>query len=151
VSLHGKAALFLRFTCAFSSPVRRLRRTALCRELLARGHPVRAVVRRRIPPGGPAPVGSDPHPGYRCRIRSQRARRRRWNDRPPCRDRPPIEPNEAEIRRVNCDSAVQLAEAAAGIVRRFIFLSSVKVHGEDSGSGAYVKTTRSIRGLLCSL
>jgi nucleoside-diphosphate-sugar epimerase len=46
-------------------------------------------------------------------------------------------PNEAEIRRVNCDSAVRLAEAAAGIVRRFIFLSSVKVHGEDSGSGAY--------------
>src|SRR5439155_1008519 len=28
-------------------------------------------------------------------------------------------------------------QAAAGLVRRFIFLSSVKVHGEDSGSGTY--------------
>src|SRR5467141_3222826 len=80
---------------------------------------------------GPAPVGTDPHPGYRCRIRSQRARRRRWNDRPPCRDRPPIEPHRGG------DSAVRLAEAAAGIVGRFIFLSSVKVHGEDSGNGTY--------------
>jgi nucleoside-diphosphate-sugar epimerase len=39
--------------------------------------------------------------------------------------------------RVNCDSAVRLAEAAAGLVRRFVLLSSVKVHGEDSGSGVY--------------
>ncbi len=38
---------------------------------------------------------------------------------------------------VNCDSAVRLAEAAAGLVRRFIFLSSVKVHGEDSGGRTY--------------
>jgi nucleoside-diphosphate-sugar epimerase len=44
---------------------------------------------------------------------------------------------EAELRRVNVDGAVRLAEAAAGFVRRFVFLSSVKVHGEDSGSGAY--------------
>ena len=41
------------------------------------------------------------------------------------------------MRRVNCDAAVRLAQAAAGLVRRFIFLSSVKVHGEDSGSGTY--------------
>ncbi len=112
--------------------------TALCRELLARGHTVRAAVRRRIPPGAVPPqldqilipdiaaefdrsaladgVGTIVHLA---------AIAHRSN------------PNEAEIRRVNCDSAVQLAEAAAGIVRRFIFLSSVKVHGEDSGSGAY--------------
>jgi nucleoside-diphosphate-sugar epimerase len=44
---------------------------------------------------------------------------------------------EREIRRVNCDSVVRLAEAAAGLVGRFIFLSSVKVHGEDSGGGTY--------------
>jgi nucleoside-diphosphate-sugar epimerase len=48
-------------------------------------------------------------------------------------------PLEGEMRRVNCDAAVRLAEAAAGLVRRFIFLSSVKVHGEDSGSGAYAE------------
>ena len=43
------------------------------------------------------------------------------------------------MRRVNCDAAVRLAEAAAGLVRRFIFLSSVKVHGEDSGNGTYAE------------
>jgi nucleoside-diphosphate-sugar epimerase len=48
-------------------------------------------------------------------------------------------PIEGEIRRVNCDAAVRLAEAAAGFVRRFIFLSSVKVHGEDSGNGTYAE------------
>ena len=112
--------------------------TALCRELLARGHAVRAAVRRRIPPGAVPPqleqilipdiaaefdrsaladgVGTIVHLA---------AIAHRSN------------PIEAEIRRVNCDSAVRLAEAAAGIVRRFIFLSSVKVHGEDSGRGTY--------------
>ena len=45
--------------------------------------------------------------------------------------------SEAQIRRVNVDATRRLAEAAAGSVRRFVFLSSVKVHGEDSGAGAY--------------
>jgi UDP-glucose 4-epimerase len=47
---------------------------------------------------------------------------------------------ESEIRRVNVDATTRLAEAAAGVVRRFVFLSSVKVHGEDSGSAAYRET-----------
>ena len=48
---------------------------------------------------------------------------------------------EAEIRRVNVDAAARLADAAAGLVRRFVFMSSVKVHGEDSGEGAYVEAS----------
>jgi len=46
---------------------------------------------------------------------------------------------EATMRRVNVDATRRLAEAAAGSIRRFVFLSSVKVHGEDSGSGAYAE------------
>jgi nucleoside-diphosphate-sugar epimerase len=49
--------------------------------------------------------------------------------------------DEAEIRRVNVSATVRLAEAAAGLVRRFVFLSSVKVHGEDSGSAAYSESS----------
>jgi len=44
---------------------------------------------------------------------------------------------EAEIRRTNVDATLRLAESSAGSVRRFVFLSSVKVHGEDSGVEAY--------------
>jgi len=47
--------------------------------------------------------------------------------------------SEAEMRRVNVDAGCRLAEAAVGSVRRFVFLSSVKVHGEDSGAGAYAE------------
>ncbi len=47
---------------------------------------------------------------------------------------------EAEVRRVNVDATVRLAEAAGGLVRRFLFMSSVKVHGEDSGDGTYAET-----------
>jgi nucleoside-diphosphate-sugar epimerase len=45
--------------------------------------------------------------------------------------------SEADIRRINFDATLRLAESAAGSVRRFVFLSSVKVHGEDSGVEAY--------------
>jgi nucleoside-diphosphate-sugar epimerase len=45
-----------------------------------------------------------------------------------------------EIRRVNVEGTARLADAASGSVRRFVFLSSVKVHGEDSGDGAYTET-----------
>jgi nucleoside-diphosphate-sugar epimerase len=114
--------------------------TALCRDLLARGHTVRAAVRRLIPSGAVPPhlhqvlipdiaaefdrralvdgVGAVVHLAAIAH-RSNRI--------------------EAEVRRVNCDAAVRLAEAAGGIVRRFIFLSSVKVHGEDSGDGTYAE------------
>lgn len=47
---------------------------------------------------------------------------------------------ERDIRRVNVEATARLAEAAAGLVRRFVFLSSVKVHGEDSGGAAYRET-----------
>src|SRR5258708_21973081 len=45
----------------------------------------------------------------------------------------------AEIRRVNVEGATRLADAASGLVRRFVFLSSVKVHGEDSGNASYTE------------
>jgi nucleoside-diphosphate-sugar epimerase len=112
--------------------------TALCRELLARGHTVRAAVRRLVPPGTVPPrlhqilvpdiaaefdrralvdgVGTVVHLAAIAHRSNQ---------------------IEGELRRVNCDAAVRLAQAAAG--RRFVFLSSVKVHGEDSGSGTYAE------------
>jgi len=112
--------------------------TALCRALLARGHTVRAAVRRLAPPGAVPPqldqiLIPDIAAEFDRRalvdgfgtIVHLAAIAHRSN------------PIEAEIRRVNRDSAVRLAEAAAGIAGRFIFLSSVKVHGEDSGSGTY--------------
>lgn len=40
---------------------------------------------------------------------------------------------------VNFDGTVGLARAACGIARRFVFMSSVKVHGKDSGDGAYTE------------
>jgi len=112
--------------------------TALCRELLARGHSVRVAVRRSIPPGAALP---DLHQILIPDIAAEFDRRALVDGvdtvvhlaaiahRSGC--------SEAEMRRVNCDAAVRLAEAAAELVRRFIFLSSVKVHGEDSGSGTY--------------
>jgi nucleoside-diphosphate-sugar epimerase len=45
--------------------------------------------------------------------------------------------SKEQMRRVNVDATRRLAEAAAGSVRRFVFLSSIKVHGEDSGAGVY--------------
>jgi UDP-glucose 4-epimerase len=46
---------------------------------------------------------------------------------------------EAEIRHVNVDATLRLAEAAAGLARRFVFMSSVKVHGEDSSEGFFAE------------
>ena len=112
--------------------------TALCRELLARGHMVRAAVRRLIPPGTVPPrlhqilVPDIAAEFDRCALVDGvgtvvhlAAIAHRANQ------------IEGELRRVNCDAAVRLAQAAAG--RRFVFLSSVKVHGEDSGSGTYAE------------
>src|SRR6266852_3143396 len=114
--------------------------TALCRKLLARGHTVRAAVRRLAPPGAVPP---DLHQILIPDIAAEFDRLALVDGvatvvhlaaiaHRSCRV-------EAEMRRVNCDAAVRLAEAAAGLVRRFIFLSSVKVHGEDSGSGMYAE------------
>ncbi|MBS0579572.1 MAG: SDR family oxidoreductase [Proteobacteria bacterium] len=47
-------------------------------------------------------------------------------------------PDEERIRKVNVEGSARLATAAvrAG-VRRFIYLSSIKVNGEDSGAGTF--------------
>ncbi len=109
--------------------------TALCRRLLSRGHTVRAAVRHSPPPAAPGlqhvrvpDIAADFDRGallddadavvHLAAIAHRSA-------------------SEALLRRVNVDATLRLAEAAAGRVPRFVFLSSVKVHGEDSGAGAF--------------
>jgi nucleoside-diphosphate-sugar epimerase len=110
----------------------------LCRGLVARGHAVRAAVRSAGSPGAAPPelqqvVIPD--------IAAEFDRRALLEGIDAVVHLAAIAHrsagSEAELRRVNVDGTVQLAEAAAGFVRRFVFLSSVKVHGEDSGGGAY--------------
>ncbi len=112
--------------------------TALCRELLARGHSVRAAVRRLIPPGALPP---ELHQILIPDIAADFDRRALVGGVDAVVHLAAIahraKPIEGEMLRINCHSAVRLAEAAAGLVRRFVLLSSVKVHGEDSGSGVY--------------
>jgi len=111
---------------------------ALCRELLAREHTVRAAV-RETDSSAAAEVQQIAVPdiaaefdrralvgGVDAVVHLAAIAHRAVSD--------------SELRRVNIDAAVRLAEAAAGTVRRFVFLSSVKVHGEDSGAGAYSET-----------
>ena len=112
--------------------------TALCRELIARRHTVRGTVRKLGPPGAASPeLLQVPIPD----IAAEFDRRALLDGVDAVVHLAAIAHRsagtEAEIRRVNVDGTVRLAEAAAGLVRRFVFLSSVKVHGEDSGSGAY--------------
>lgn len=111
---------------------------ALCRELLARGHRVRAAMRRPIPLGSTA-VEQVVVPDIAASF-----------DRRMLVDGVDVvvhlaaiahrNASDFELHRVNVDGTVRLAEAAMGTVRRFVFLSSVKVHGEDSGDGAYSET-----------
>jgi nucleoside-diphosphate-sugar epimerase len=112
--------------------------TALCRELLARGHTVRAAVRRLITSGTLPP---ELHQILIPDIAADFDRRALVDGVDAVVHLAAIahrtNPIEGEMLRVNCDSAARLAEAAGGLVRRFVFLSSVKVHGEDSGSGTY--------------
>ena len=114
--------------------------TALCRELLARGHTVRAAVRRFVPPRA---ATAQSHRILVPDIAAEFDRRALLDGietvvhLAAIAHRSNLE--ETELRRVNCDAAIRLAEAAAGSVRRFVFLSSVKVHGEDSGNGAYAE------------
>lgn len=114
--------------------------TALCRELLARGHTVRAALRRLVPPSAVPPqlhqvlvpdIGAEFDrralvDGVGAVVHLAAIAHRSSLD-------------DGELRRVNCDAAVRLVEAAAGSIRRFVFLSSVKVHGEDSGGGTYTE------------
>jgi len=114
--------------------------TALCRELLARGHTVHAAVRRLSPPGAVPP---DLHQILIPDIAAEFDRRALVDGVGTVVHLAAIahrsNPVEGELRRVNCDAAVRPAEAAAGLVQRFIFLSSAKVHGEDSGGGTYAE------------
>lgn len=113
---------------------------ALCRELLARGHAVRAAVRR---PAGP---GEIPAAAQQVAIADLAAD----FDRRALLDGVDVVVHlagiahrgapEAELRRVNVEATVRLAQAAAGLARRFVFMSSVKVHGEDSADGMYTET-----------
>jgi nucleoside-diphosphate-sugar epimerase len=114
---------------------------ALCRELLAQGHAVRAAIRE---PGAP---GSFP-PQLQTVVVPDIAGEFDW--RALLTEVDAVvhlagiahrAADEAEIRRVNVGATVRLAEAAASSVRRFVFLSSVKVHGEDSGSEAYSESS----------
>lgn len=109
--------------------------TALSRELLARGHAVRAAVRH-----SPAPASSGLQHVHVPDISADFNRGALLDDAEAVVHLAAIAhrgASKAELRRVNVDATLRLAEAAAGRVRRFVFLSSVKVHGEDSGSRAF--------------
>lgn len=110
---------------------------ALCRELISRGHAVRAAVRQPVPPGE-APL--DAHQILVPDIAAGFDRNALLGGVDTVVHLAAIAhraAGEAEIRRTNFDATLKLAESAAGSVRRFVFLSSVKVHGEDSGTEAY--------------
>lgn len=112
--------------------------TALCRELLARAHTVRAAV-RETDSSVAAEVQQIPVPD----IAAEFDRRALVGGVDAVVHLAAIAhraASDSELRRVNIDAAVRLAEAAVGTVRRFVFLSSVKVHGEDSGASAYSET-----------
>jgi nucleoside-diphosphate-sugar epimerase len=114
---------------------------ALCRELLARGHAVHAAARRAIPEGeGLSGLRRIVIPD----IAAESDRRALLDGVDAVVHLAAIAHrrgvSDAELKRVNVDATARLAEAAAGRVRRFVFLSSIKVHGEDSGKGAYAET-----------
>jgi len=112
--------------------------TMLCRGLLARGHAVRAVV-RHASRGGAIPSKTEEEIEIPD-IAGEFDRRALFEGSDAVvhlaavAHRPA---DEVTLRRINVDATHRLAEAAAGRVRRFVFLSSVKVHGDDSGSGTY--------------
>jgi nucleoside-diphosphate-sugar epimerase len=113
---------------------------ALCRELLARGHAVVAAVRKpdalREAPAARQVLVPDLAADLDRRALLEGIEVVVHLAAIAHRGAP-----EAEIRRVNVDATIRLAESAAGAVRRFVFMSSVKVHGEDSGEGSYVETS----------
>ena len=108
---------------------------ALCRELRVRGHVVRAAVR--------SASGDEPDRLERALvpdIAGEFDRRALLEGIDAVVHLAAIAhqaADETAIRRVNVEGAARLARAAAGRVRRFVFLSSVKVHGEESGGRAF--------------
>lgn len=115
---------------------------ALCRALAARGHEVRAAVRWK------AGVSSDGLATVAERIEvADIADETGWPAKLSGIDAvvhlaaiAHRAADEAAVRRVNVEGTTRLAHAAAGRVRRIVFLSSVKVHGEDSGERAFSET-----------
>jgi len=114
--------------------------TVLCPELLARGHAVRAVVRHAsLPVAVTAELEQIEVPD----IASEFDRHMLVSDCDAVVHLAAVAhraADEASLRRVNTEATRRLAEAAAGKVRRFVFLSSAKVHGEGSDAGAYSET-----------
>jgi nucleoside-diphosphate-sugar epimerase len=114
--------------------------TALSRALVARGHSVRAVVR-----GAGAPSADTPglHRVTVVDIAGEIDRRALLEGIDVVVHLAAIAHRAVadvpEIRRVNVEATARLADAASGSVRRFVFLSSVKVHGEDSGDVTYTE------------
>jgi nucleoside-diphosphate-sugar epimerase len=114
--------------------------TALSHGLVARGHSVRAVVR-----GASAPAADSPglHRVAVPDIAGEIDRRVLLDGIDVVVHLAAVAHRAAvdasEIRRVNVEGATRLADAASGLVRRFVFLSSVKVHGEDSGNASYTE------------
>ena len=113
--------------------------TALSHGLLARGHSVRAVVR-----GAGAPAADLPglHRVAVRDIAGEIDRRVLLEGIDVVAHLAAVAhraADAAEMRRVNVEGATRLADAASGLVRRFVFLSSVKVHGEDSGNASYTE------------
>src|SRR5262245_24704880 len=115
---------------------------ALCRELLARGHAVCAAVRRPTAlVGAPSELRRAPVEDLAGDV-DWRALLAGVDGVVHLAAIAHRGAQESEIRRVNFEGTVRLARAAAGFVRRFVFMSSVKVHGEDSGAGVYTETDR---------
>jgi nucleoside-diphosphate-sugar epimerase len=109
----------------------------LCRELLARGHTLRAVVRHASPRATtPSELEQIEIPD----LAGEFDRRALIEGSDAVVHLAAVAhraADESSLRRVNVDAALRLAESSAGRVRRFVFLSSVKVHGEDSGTRPY--------------
>ena len=122
---------------------------SVCRLLLKRGWRVRAVVRGPVQADAlrnginaqadleivqVRDIGPDTHweklfDGCKAVVHLA-ARVHRMRD-------PAVDPLR-EFRRVNRDGTIKLAgDAVAAGVRRFLFASTVKVHGEDSGAGSF--------------
>jgi nucleoside-diphosphate-sugar epimerase len=114
--------------------------TALCRELLARGHTVRAAVRGASPPQSLLGLQHVLVPDLATNF-DRRALLGNIDVVVHLAAVAHRAAGEEEIRRTNVDATLRLAEFSAGSVRRFIFLSTVKVHGADSGTEAYSEGT----------
>jgi nucleoside-diphosphate-sugar epimerase len=113
---------------------------ALCRELLARGHAVRAAVRRLTAPAGTAPEAAQVLVPDIAGEFDRRALLEGVDTVVHLAAVAHRAAGETETRRVNFEGTARLADAAVGLVRRFVFMSSVKVQGDDSGDRAYVET-----------